>query len=51
MKTPSNLQLQAASISRPGYSVAFTITATSPDTLIFRVHEGQKPLGKKWWAK
>jgi hypothetical protein len=51
MKTPSNLQLQAASVSRPGVPVAYTITELSPTTLLFRVHAGPKTLREKWGLK
>jgi hypothetical protein len=48
MKTPSNLQLQAASVSRPGVPLAYTITEKSSTCLIFRVHAAPKKLRKAW---
>ena len=38
-------------VSRHGYSVAYSINGTSPNTLIFRVHECPRPLRKNWGIK
>jgi hypothetical protein len=49
MKKPLTSQ-QLFSVSAPGLSVGYSISATSANTLIFRVHECPRPVSKDWWV-
>lgn len=48
MKTPLTPQLCA--VSMPVFRVGYSITAPSPSTLLFRVHEGTRVVSKDWWV-